>query len=407
MKLFGGRRGRASPPPRSKAPPDPPEEKLPLGERMRAAIKRVPRALFGLVALALLAGAAVYFLWARPPETQDAGLASPTVRPAMPERTTPPPETPPPPETTEEPEPEPSAAKAEMRRREACYTFLILALDPMGANTDAILAGRLDAERGTLDVVSLPRDTLVNVSWAVKKLNTVYIAEERDMERVLDHVKGLLGFSLDSYAVVDAVAVEKLVNAMGGVTYYVPRSMDYDDVTQDLHIHLSEGYQYLTGSQVVDVLRFREGNNGTGYVDGDLGRIRMQQDLLHSVAEQLLQKGTIPNLETLIEVFRENVTTDLSPNNLAWFAGEFLRMKKENVRFYTAPGNSVSIRGGSYYALELEPWLETLNEALNPYDQDVTPANLDLLRVPAAGDVVSTTGETIPIYDFLNFYALN
>ena len=42
-------------------------------------------------------------------------------------------------------------------------------------------------------------------------------------------------------------------------------NMNYDDETQDLHIHLEEGYQHLDGDKAEQLLRFRKNNDGTGY----------------------------------------------------------------------------------------------------------------------------------------------
>ena len=44
--------------------------------------------------------------------------------------------------------------------------------------------------------------------------------------------------------------------AIGGVDFEVPVNMNYDDPTQDLHIHISKGMQHLDGEGVMKVLRF-------------------------------------------------------------------------------------------------------------------------------------------------------
>ena len=40
----------------------------------------------------------------------------------------------------------------------------------------------------------------------------------------------------------------ELVDLVGGVEFYVPQDMNYDDDWQDLHIHLEEGLQVLDGN---------------------------------------------------------------------------------------------------------------------------------------------------------------
>jgi len=309
------------------------------------------------------------------------------------------------PEPTSSPEPTPTPAPT--GRIDNCYTFMIAAYDQLGANTDTILVGRLDVDGGKLDVVNIPRDTLVNVSWGVKKLNTVLANEGNDPEKLVEHLKGILGFEVDCYAIVDVKAVEKLVDCIGGVFYTVPRNMDYDDPSQNLSIHIPAGYQWLNGENAVKVLRYRVGNNDSGYANGDLGRIATQQDFLMSIAEQMLKLGNIPNLDKAIEIFREHVDTDMSVNNIAFFLREFLLLDKSNISFSTLPGEGIGIRGGSYYEILTDEWLAMVNEKLNPYYDTVTRENVDILDYMGSSyGAVSTSGEEIGnayFYDFSTY----
>lgn len=123
-----------------------------------------------------------------------------------------------------------------------------------------------------------------------------------------------------------------------------------------------------------------------------------------TVAQQMLSLGNIPNLDKAIEIFEKNVTTDLSASNLAFFAREFLTMDKKNIRFHTLSGNSIAIRGGSYYEINAEEWLQTVNDYLNPMSAEVSMENLDLLRQEGK-IIISSTGEIIPDSSFYNFYS--
>ena len=433
MKLFGDtgkhlhaaqKPGRTVAPARQPAEKKPPEqpaaqqaapERKPfaLGEFFRSPIwrkLRAPAIVLGCIVLFFLLVLLVYSIWERPPEvSQEGPKVQPTVQPAVetfaPETAKPlaqPEETAQPgtePETTPEPTEEPVATG----RKDNCYTFVILANDQFLANTDTILVGRMDTDAGTLDVVHIPRDTLVNVSWGVKKINTVLVNERNDPERFLEHLGNLIGFTPDCYAVVNIRAVEKLVDCIGGVYYNVPRDMDYDDPTQDLHIHIPAGYQLLNGENAVKVLRFRVGNDNSGYANGDLGRIATQQSMLKTIAAQFLTLGNIPNLTSAIEIFQDNVTTNLTANNIAFFVREFLKMGTDSVRFHTMPGTLVSIRGGSYLQVVIDEWVDMVNDYLNPFLHVITADNLNILQDAGALGAVSTTGEELPLTSFFDF----
>ncbi|MFR3290684.1 MAG: LCP family protein [Lachnospiraceae bacterium] len=207
------------------------------------------------------------------------------------------------------------------------YTFPVVGLDKAGYNTDTMMVGRIDTKNHEINVVSIPRDTMVNVSWSVKKVNTLYAADINSggngIDGLMDGLKDILGFQIDCYAVVDLNAFVQLVDAIGGVDYNVPIDMNYYDPTQDLYISIPAGEQHLDGEEALKVVRFR-----SGYATADIGRIGTQQDFLMSVASQMLTLGNIPNLPTFIDIFVNNVDTNLSAENLAFFARQFLMCKR-------------------------------------------------------------------------------
>ena len=345
-----------------------------------------------------------YSIWEKPPEISNEGtnLQTPAVTTPEPEPTpsgaeeTPVPETQQPVETEQvEKTPEPVVSL----RKEECYTFLVAASDVVGTNTDALLVGRFDVKEGTLSVISIPRDTLVNVGWGVKKINTILGGYDNDPEKLKEYVSDLLGFKIDCYAIIDIGVVEKIVDCIGGVYYTVPVPMDYEDPLQGLSIHIAPGYQLLDGKNAVKVLRFR-----SGYANGDLGRVKTQQEFLMAMASQMLSLGNIPNLSEILNIVDKHVQTDLSVSNLAYFAREFLTMDKSNITFMTQPGEAIYIRGGSYYQISIDEWIGVINEHLNPFNDEIAVSNLDILNVAANGEVYSTTGEHIPLYGFYDFF---
>jgi len=345
-----------------------------------------------------------YSIWEKPPEISDEGtnLQTPAVTTPEPEPTpsgaeeTPVPETEQPVETEQvEKTPEPVVSL----RKEECYTFLVAASDVVGTNTDALLVGRFDVKEGTISVISIPRDTLVNVGWGVKKINTILGGYDNDPEKLKEYVSDLLGFKIDCYAIIDIGVVEKIVDCIGGVYYTVPVPMDYEDPLQGLSIHIAPGYQLLDGKNAVKVLRFR-----SGYANGDLGRVKTQQEFLMAMASQMLSLGNIPNLSEILNIVDKHVQTDLSVSNLAYFAREFLTMDKSNITFMTQPGEAIYIRGGSYYQISIDEWIGVINEHLNPFNDEIAVSNLDILNVAANGEVYSTTGEHIPLYGFYDFF---
>ena len=235
------------------------------------------------------------------------------------------------------------------RKSEDYYTVLILGRDTGGGgNTDTILLASYDVTNQKATVMSIPRDTMVNVSWDLKKINSVYNmygGGEKGIQHLYKEIAQLVGFEPDYQVVVEWEAVGEIVDAMGGVYFDVPRNMNYDDPTQDLHIHINKGYQLLNGEQAMGVIRYRHDNvvNGKmlGYPDGDIGRIATQQAFLKAVVEQLLKVQNVTKINQFVKVFQDNVETDMSFTNILWFAQQavFGGLSVENVNFVTMPGN--------------------------------------------------------------------
>ncbi|MFR5845075.1 MAG: LCP family protein [Oscillospiraceae bacterium] len=157
--------------------------------------------------------------------------------------------------------------------------MLILGRDTGGGgNTDTMLLASYDVTNQKATVMSIPRDTMVNVPWDVKKINSVYNyygGGDKGIKALYKEISQLVGFEPDYQVVVEWDAVGTIVKAMGGVYYDVPRNMNYDDPYQDPAIEQTKGYRLLSGSDVMQVLRYRHDTDSRyGNADGDLGRIK-------------------------------------------------------------------------------------------------------------------------------------
>ena len=291
------------------------------------------------------------------------------------------------------------------RKSKDYYTVLILGRDTGGGgNTDTMLLASYDVTNQRATVMSIPRDTMVNIPYDIKRINAVYNyggGDEKGIQALYQEIAQLVGFEPDYQVVVEWEAVGEIVNAMGGVYFDVPRNMNYDDPYQDLHIHQSKGYRLLTGEDAMQVLRYRHDNDMRyGYPDGDLGRIKTQQALLKAMVEQLLQLKNITKINEFAKVFQDNVETDLTFSNLCWFGKQAVMggLKVENVNFVTMPNTPVSCWSRSYssYQSYVTPnareLLDLVNNELSPFVEQFTLSDLDIMSVNRDGSVSSSTG---------------
>ena len=259
-------------------------------------------------------------------------------------------------------------------RKKYCYTILAYGVDNDAGGSDTNMLVRFDAENKKIDVVSLPRDTLMSNG---RKLNSSY--NNGGTEKLRSNIEDMLGVPVDFYVSVDLKGFIALIDQIGGVDFDVPEDMDYDDPYQDLHIHFKAGLQHLNGQQAMEVVRFRHNNDNTGYGgQQDLGRIGTQQAFLKTVAQKLMKLENVP---AMAETFLKYVKTDLTLGNLMWLANQALSMGgMDAISFATLPGDGSGwYKGMSVYALDPEQVLEMTNSMLNPYATDITADDQNIL----------------------------
>jgi len=272
------------------------------------------------------------------------------------------------------------------------FTVLIAGQDNVGTHglTDTLMLARVDSENGTVDVVSIPRDTRADVSWQGPKINSVFAMTGGNVYRLMEEVEKLVGFMPDFYVVLHLQAFVELVDAIGGVRLNVPFRMQYSDPydSPPLHINLEPGDQTLTGAQAMHFVRYRTR-------DGDLGRIQRQQYFLRALAVESLRIRNVPRIPTLVDIFVEHVDTNLPLSGMTYLAQQMMGMDNENLNFHTMPTEAF----GHDLAPVLEPWLEIINKHLNPYSVPVTIENLRLFT--RVNGTIQLTGGGLSLTDSL------
>lgn len=220
--------------------------------------------------------------------------------------------------------------------------ILVLGTDQISGSTDVMFT--VEVLDGVTQITQVPRDTFIeSESFGVIKANALYAVGGVNVAK--QEVSSLLSTDIDRYLIVNLDAVEKLAEALGGVEIDVPKSMYYVDSRQDLYIDLYPGPQLLKGRDLEGFLRYRNDELG------DLGRMERQQMVLREVFKKLVQPSTIARLPSLLAIADEDITTDLSPVELA--------------RLLSVMGNSKlssqSLKGRLFWHGDLSYWMPDIN----------------------------------------------
>lgn len=285
------------------------------------------------------------------------------------------------------------------QRKEGMYTFLLVGTDKDDGNTDTIMVASYDTVHQAVSIMSIPRDTMINESWDLKKINSVYSRTGGNIESLAKRVKKLVGFAPDFYVKVDLSVFVELVDLVGGVDFYVPQDMKYSDPYQNLYIDLKEGQQTLDGEKAMQLVRFRS------YAEGDIKRVEVQQSFLKALIKECLSIKHWGKIKAYIDLAMEHVQTDLDFGSVVWFASQVLGLNgtsmldMDNVYTCTIPGNywgsawSRSTNSNqSYVTVYAKKTVTLVNERFNPYVQNVTTGMLDIMSILDNGDIASSTG---------------
>jgi LCP family protein required for cell wall assembly len=202
----------------------------------------------------------------------------------------------------------------------------------LGGRSDVMLLVRVDPATNIASVLSIPRDTRVDIpGYGTAKINAAN--QEGGPELAAQTVSyNFDGVLIDRYVRVSTDSFRALVDLVGGVEVYVPFPMKYEDMTQKLKIDLEEGLQTLNGDQAEQFARFR--NDG----QGDIGRVQRQQQVLRALKDRLASPATVTKLPQIIELVQQYVDTNLTLEEMLALGNFALTLERNDLRMVMLPG---------------------------------------------------------------------
>ena len=211
--------------------------------------------------------------------------------------------------------------------------------------TDTIMVCSYNPKNSEISMISIPRDTFAGTDIAnAKSSDKINVIFNKNKEKMLKTVSEIVGFNIKYYAVLNNEAVIKIVDTIGGVKFDVPIDMDYDDPTQDLHIHLKKGMQKINGEKAEQLLRFRHNNDGTSYPasygDNDYGRMKTQRAFIEETIKQSLKVRNIIFCKAIYNTISKNIETNYDINELKKYIPTLADFSFENIKTYQLPGQS-------------------------------------------------------------------
>lgn len=201
-------------------------------------------------------------------------------------------------------------------------TVLLLGVDSKAgepARSDTIMLMRFDPSDHAIHQLSIPRDTRVEIPGrGYDKINAAMFWGGPEL--AVKTVERYTGVPINHVMVVNFQGFPRLVNAVGGVDMYVPKTVSTEIGGRGRIVTFQKGMHHFDGKYGMAYVRIR-------YADDDFHRARRQQQFLQALQKKLVQPSNITRLPLIGKRFMSGVATDLTTNQiltlayLKWRAG--------------------------------------------------------------------------------------
>jgi polyisoprenyl-teichoic acid--peptidoglycan teichoic acid transferase len=186
----------------------------------------------------------------------------------------------------------------------------------------------------------------VEVNGKSEKINA--IDHESGITEAAKVISGTLqGVQIDRYIRLNNFGLEKLIDALNGVTVTVSKDIKYQDDAQHFYVNLKAGKQHFDGHKLLNFLRYRHDANG------DVGRMQRQQMVIRSTIEQWAEPTTVARIPQLMSIVNDSIDTNLSVEEMMAIGGFTLNKGtgKDRIQMLMMPGdyNGDGKHGVSYW----------------------------------------------------------
>lgn len=234
--------------------------------------------------------------------------------------------------------------------------MIVFGLDEDGVRSDVIILLNYDPKSGGLNILSIARDTRVRAMGKTMKVNAVVPIGGEEM--AVSKIEEITGLPVNYYMTLNFAGFRKIVDILGGVEFEIPFDMDYDDPEQNLHIHLQKGMQVLNGKKAEQLVRYRK-----GYTNGDLDRIKMQQDFVKALIEQKMKLKYLSKAADIFYTLKRYMRTNIEIEDINGQLRNMKRMKYDDIKAYTIPGDSVYVDNVWYFIYDREKTKELIDSS--------------------------------------------
>ncbi|MDD2568813.1 MAG: LCP family protein, partial [Clostridia bacterium] len=232
--------------------------------------------------------------------------------------------------------------------------------------SDSIMVFSLDLKNKKVNVLSIPRDSRVEIPGKDGKDKINHAFARGGLDLTIQTVENLLKVPIDYYAITDFQGFEEIIDVLGGIEIDVDKRMYYH--TDYGTIDLQEGLQTLNGENALGYVRYRHD------AMGDIARAGRQQIFMKAVMEKMLEPQNVAKLPTLLPAVMNAMETDLTTAKLLLLAKNFAGINMaEALRTEVMPGDFANYGGISYWEIDEAKMAELIPLLFNDIEEKAEP----------------------------------
>ncbi|WP_270180122.1 LCP family protein [Alkalihalobacillus sp. CinArs1] len=236
--------------------------------------------------------------------------------------------------------------------------------------TDTLILLTIDPKEKTAKMVSIPRDTRVEIAGRGKqdKINHAHAFGGPDM--TIETVENFLDVPVDYYVKANFEGFKSVIDDLNGVEVDVPFDFwEYSDEEHGKKIYFEEGSMELDGEEALAYVRMRR-------FDSDFGRSDRQKQVIQAAISKVFTANGLFKIDEIAGHLGENISTNLRAGELFSLQRQFSNMSSNAIETKKFNGEDARINGVYYF----QPYEDSVNEisaALQQHLNHTSPSSGD------------------------------
>ncbi|UVI32171.1 LCP family protein [Paenibacillus spongiae] len=221
-------------------------------------------------------------------------------------------------------------------------------------NTDVMMVATLNPKTKKVTVVSIPRDTKIELDgYKSRKANSYYAkfrynaihdekmdvkaAEKQAKQDLRKMMSKYFGIDISYTATINFNGFVDVVDALGGVEVDVDMDMRYVDKADGTDINLTKGRQKLDGDQALDFVRYRKSNDNTN-MSSDFDRNKRQHEVIGAITDKMKSFTGVTKLAGVIGAVGSNMRMDMPSSEVENLLKTYFKIDRSDIAFVPLEG---------------------------------------------------------------------